>query len=503
MAGEFQYIIFPAEAEAFVEFLSDLDYDCYGKEQWYKQHSYLDKLNMQAVASARSGSDEFVKEFIISHQKVGFLIRDLVATELWHRKIFKRLMNCLPENLPTFPLYVALYHELVLANILETVTYHTDVVDCLNDDAVDLCDWCHRALCRLANAVSIKEKKANIRTLKDQSKPSETNKEELQRQTDIFTYEVGMKAISLTRHLIEHCCGVCTDTVVSSATMALSMARRLLHTHDFLCLLCHLIELAPWGCEEATTSMRPLRYQWHESGCWVSETDEKNWSSVTKSEGQVWLSIHQLLFSGVMGAVSYEVVGSSVRRQALLRLRPFLTEALIDVIPVLGHLRRFLEEFAVSEAAAVARSVSAVSSAAAVAQLCHIEDIPQIHDGILHRYKGRWDDEASDFLQRIQLKENAEAAQRAASRWAEAFSEETVDALFGSTGSGNANGHGDSEAVFEHPLLRTPRCVICGEVATKRCSRCRHEWYCRRQCQVEHWPRHKRACDMLFASNTD
>ncbi|VDK37813.1 unnamed protein product [Taenia asiatica] len=503
MAGELQYIIFPAEAEALVASLADLDYDCYGKEQWYKQHSYLDKLNMQAVASARSGSGEFVKEFIISHQKVGFLVRDLVATELWLQKVFRRLLKCLPKNLPTFPLYVVLHHELVLVNLLETATYHIDIVDCLNDDAVDLCDWCHRALCRLVNAVSSEEKKANIRILKDQPNSSETNEEELRRQMDILIYEVGMKAISLTRHLIEHCCNVCADMVASSATTPLSIARRLLHTHDFLCLLCHLIELAPWGCEEAATSKRPLRHQWHESGCWISKTDEKNWTSVTKSEGQVWLSIYQLLFSGVMAVVRYELVGSSVRRQALLRLRPYLTESRIDVIPVLEQLRRFLEEFAVSEAAAINRSVSAASSAAAVAQLCHIEDVPQIHDGILRRYKGKWDAEASDFLERIQLKENVEVSRRAASRWAETFSEETVGALFGPTGSGDANGRGDAEAVFEHPLLRNPRCVVCGELAAKRCSRCRQEWYCRRQCQVEHWPRHKKACDMLFASHTD
>lgn len=100
----------------------------------------------------------------------------------------------------------------------------------------------------------------------------------------------------------------------------------------------------------------------------------------------MWLSIYQLLFSGVMAVVNYELVGSSVRRQALLRLRPYLTESRIDVIPVLGQLRRFLEEFAVSEVAAIGRSVSATSSAAAVAQLCHIEDVPQIHDGILRRF---------------------------------------------------------------------------------------------------------------------
>ena len=29
-------------------------------------------------------------------------------------------------------------------------------------------------------------------------------------------------------------------------------------------------------------------------------------------------------------------------------------------------------------------------------------------------------------------------------------------------------------------LSDTPKCVLCGSDATKRCSRCQNEWYCRR-----------------------
>ena len=129
---------------------------------------YFVVIYEQAVASARLGSDEFVKEFIISHQKVGFLIRDLIATELWHRKVFKRLIKILPENSATFPVYIVLYHELVVANLLETVTYHEDVIDSLSDDAVDLCDWCQRSLCRLVSTTSTQEKKEQMKESKDQ-----------------------------------------------------------------------------------------------------------------------------------------------------------------------------------------------------------------------------------------------------------------------------------------------------------------------------------------------
>ncbi|KAM7542465.1 hypothetical protein Aperf_G00000015476 [Anoplocephala perfoliata] len=504
MGTDTHYIIFPNEAEEFVGYLADQDYDTYGQESWYKQHAHLNKLNMQAVASARAGSDEFVVEFIISYQKVSFLIRDLVSTELWHRKIFKLVLKKINDNVPTFPIYAVLYHELILTNFLETISYHVDVVDSLSEDAIDLCDWCHRALCRLISFTSTEEKKTAIRFLKDQPKSLETSVEELERQAAIISFEVSMKAVAMTRNLIEHCCSGVIGA--SSSALPLGVARRFLHTHDFLCLLCHLLELAPWKCHSLDSSGRKIAFQWHESGCWIAETDEKNWTLLTKTEGQVWLTIHQLLFSGLMGAVNYEVVGNSARRQALLCLRPFLTEALIDIIPVLGQLRRFLEEFAMSEGVAsnMAGGSGSLSAAAAVAQLCYVEDVAQIHDDILHRYKGKWEAKAEEFLSRIQSQEGSESAQRAASRWAEAFSEENVGAIFGcqinEVGTNVATG--DAEE-FEHPLLRAPRCVVCGEIATKRCSRCKHEWYCRRQCQVEHWPRHKKACDIMMSVNSD
>ncbi|KAM3183605.1 hypothetical protein ACTXT7_010018 [Hymenolepis weldensis] len=494
------YILYPNEAEAFVEALEFQDYDLCGTEAWYKQHSYLDKLNMQAVASARSGSDEFVKEFLISHQKVEFLIRDLMSTELWHRKVFNKVLKKITGNIPTFPIYAVLYHELIITNLLETISYHVDVVDSLSDNAIDLCDWCHRALCRLVTMTTNEEKKVAIRHLKDQMISSESSKEELERQASIIDFEVSMKAIALTCHLIEHCCSEIGGT--STSAFLLGVSRRILHTHDFLCLLCHILVLAPWSCQDVDSLGSQVNYQWHESGCWIAETDEKNWSPVTKTEGQVWLSIYQLLFSGLMGAVNYEIMGNSVRHQALLRLRPFLTETRIDVIPVLGHLRRFLEEYAMSEgvAANIVNRSAPTYSAAAVAQLCHVEDVAEIRDRILQRYKGKWEATAEEFLSRIQSQEGCEAAQRAASRWSDLFSEENVGALFGAQTMNVASDDADS---FEHPLLRAPRCVVCGEVATKRCSRCKHEWYCRRQCQVEHWPRHKTACDILVSANAN
>jgi len=43
------------------------------------------------------------------------------------------------------------------------------------------------------------------------------------------------------------------------------------------------------------------------------------------------------------------------------------------------------------------------------------------------------------------------------------------------------------------------RCAFCqAKDATKRCSRCKSEWYCKRECQVKHWKDHKVFCKIIY-----
>jgi len=50
--------------------------------------------------------------------------------------------------------------------------------------------------------------------------------------------------------------------------------------------------------------------------------------------------------------------------------------------------------------------------------------------------------------------------------------------------------------VYEQ-FLEDPKCASCGEPATQRCSKCKSEWYCTRECQLKQWKAHKDVCKML------
>ena len=39
----------------------------------------------------------------------------------------------------------------------------------------------------------------------------------------------------------------------------------------------------------------------------------------------------------------------------------------------------------------------------------------------------------------------------------------------------------------------------CGKLANSRCSRCKSEWYCSKECQIKKWKEHKTVCKTLAA----
>ena len=56
--------------------------------------------------------------------------------------------------------------------------------------------------------------------------------------------------------------------------------------------------------------------------------------------------------------------------------------------------------------------------------------------------------------------------------------------------------------VFEQ-FMEDPKCGECGDPATQRCSKCKNEWYCSRECQIKRWKQHKEMCKVLTKLKED
>ncbi|KAG7244715.1 hypothetical protein INR49_029734 [Caranx melampygus] len=145
-------VILPVEAEAFVQSLETFSVREVGSARWFRQHEYIEKLNMQAILNASAMHDEFVKELLVSYGKIPVLVHEIILTEVWKQKVFPILCQLQDFNpKTTFHLYMVIHHEATIINLLETIMFHMDSCEAADDSVLDLVDYCHRKLTLLAS----------------------------------------------------------------------------------------------------------------------------------------------------------------------------------------------------------------------------------------------------------------------------------------------------------------------------------------------------------------
>ncbi|XP_041574717.2 zinc finger MYND domain-containing protein 10 isoform X5 [Taeniopygia guttata] len=390
----------PAEAEALVRALQGSELRDIGGQRWLRQHEYVEKLNMHGILSASAGQEQLLTELLVTHAKIPVLIGELISVEIWKHKIFPvlcRLEDFKPRS--TFPIYVVLYHEASIINLLETVFFHKEICESAEDSILDLIDYCHRKLTLLA-ARSTKAQAVTSAELRAEPLASPSSMQELQKQAEVMEFEISLKALSVLRFI--------TDQVDS---LPLSALTRMLNTHNLPCLFVELVEHCPWSCWEAGKLKKFENGTWHV----VPPEDQVK---ITKLDGQVWLALLNLLLSPEC--------------QRKYRFDGFNKSQLLKV--------------------------------------------PVIWDHILKKNSGKWEAIAKHQVKHA-FSPTEEELKLQARRWAQTYSLDMMEAL----------------------APDKPRCRVCGVEATKRCSRCRNEWYCTRACQVQHWQKHKPACNLMAA----
>lgn len=459
--------------------------------------------------SASSGviENEFVKEFLINHAKFGVLISELLTIEFWKEHIFSQMSGIQPdpqqspfEPKTSFPLYLVLMHEATLVNLLESALFHEDAMTAAEDGALDLEDYCYRKLTTLLNALTTDGSTSSTSSsgapspahpftdvalvtggllvtttpvdssLSGGSRAETTfgtsatirsdglgpNMLELVHQHYRIDYELSLKCISLYQYIIDHL-----------SHLSLSVTDRALRTHEAPLLFVQLLELAPW-IRRSPDGSRTWRYT---SNRWVlkradtagDEAESEEDLKLNKFEAQCWLALYNMLLTEP-ACRKYEV--NSFKKQVLLRLRPRLDDRVLDQMPALIELKRYLEQLALTDPPAPHADLL-------------IEQLPETRARLEREYPhARCRTIARrQCAAQFALDEHSDAVRAQAERWLRTFD---LDAL-------------------ALDAVEAPRCAQCGKPgASKRCSRCQTEAYCGRECQVKHWKKHKAACDLAF-----
>ncbi|KFU85896.1 Zinc finger MYND domain-containing protein 10, partial [Chaetura pelagica] len=409
--------------------------------RWLQQHEYVAKLNMHAILSAQAGQEQLLIELLVTHAKIPVLIGELISVEIWKYKVFPvlcRLEDFKPSS--TIPIYVVVSRKgASIINLLETVFFYKEICESAEDNLLDLIDYCHRKLTLLVGR-SANGQTVTLAELHPQDLPSPGSMQELQKLAETMEFEISLKALSVLRFI--------TDQVES---LPLSALTRMLNTHNLPCLLVELVEHCPWSCWEAGKLKKFENGTWH----MVPPEDQVK---MTKLDGQVWLALLNLLLTPECQS-KYHFDGFN--KSQLLKLRVFLTDTLIDQLPNLVEMQRFLSHLAVTEPPPPKKDLV-------------LEQIPFIWNHILKKNAGKWEAIAKHQVKQV-FSSTEEELKLQAHRWSQIYSLDMLEAL----------------------APDKPRCAACGAGAAKRCSRCRNEWYCTRACQVQHWQKHKAACNLM------
>ncbi|XP_045885328.1 zinc finger MYND domain-containing protein 10 isoform X1 [Micropterus dolomieu] len=405
---------------------------------WFRQHEYIEKLNMQAILNASAMHEEFVKELLVSYGKIPVLVHEMILVEVWKQKVFPilcQLQDFKPKN--TFHLYMVIHHEATIINLLETIMFHKDSCEAADDSVLDLVDYCHRKLTLLASKAT-REGVTTHDQHKLTGKAVPSSIEELQTQSAAVEFEITLKASSVLRYITDH-------------TESISVISRMLCTHNMPCVLVQLIDCCPWSRRREGEVEKYINGRWQ-------KIPVEDHLKMTKLDGQVWISLYNLLLKEDCQR-KYDF--NSFNKNQLLKLRGFLTEVLIDQMPNLMELQRFLAHLAVTDPAPPKKELI-------------LEQIPEIWDHIVRENSGKW-----KAITKYQVKETFNPSESdlrlQAQRLAQTYNLDVMESL----------------------LPEKPKCGSCGKEATKRCSRCQGEWYCHRECQVKHWPKHKKTCQLM------
>jgi len=444
-----------------------------------RQHEHLEKLNIQAHHSALTRHDEFVVDAFVMSNQMTTLVHELVVIEIWRERVFPILLqrDCI-DNDTSLKAYMILYHEATICNLLEILLYHRSCLESISGDGlIELVDYCYRKVAQLnAGVIVPSPPKSYVERLAAGEIPgqgSRGDKEgELDEETRLARLQEALKeaktyldetprdALLRQSKDIAFSTAVCALSIVRFVTDQLpnlpqSILSRVTETQDLVLSLVPLVENPPWTRKITPKGGEPYTEKYIDQKWVVVPADQL--PQLTKVEGQVWLSIYNLLMEK---AVREIYTFTAHRRNIIIRLRRFFTDELLDQLPLLTPLRRLVDELAVAPMPPASSKVLAI-----------IEQVPEIREELLKRED--WTEIAMKQAEKVFTKD-PEARKRDAATLARAYDLDLLD-----------------------EVLEEPKCMVCGEAAASRCARCKLVWYCSRACQVKAWPSHKSFCNSM------
>jgi len=476
-------IISQIEAESIIDTLKAFEIKDIGTSEFMQMYGYhVERLTLQAHASAQcqqyGREDEYVIDALLTYDKVSILVKTLIAIESWRIFVLRsnenqnqnddnnnnhnnnnnnnnsndtssssksetqttNMMEYMAKHGNSLRCAFILHAETSLVSLLNLIMYRKEHCEELDSEIiVAMVDYCARQMSSLAASLPDNEMLHRQRepgTIQEIAKHIQTRSTiEAMVENKLETeFQTAVVATSLASHLCEHI-----------DSLPLAAQTRILDTHDYLMMMIPLIDEPPWTRRriKSSTSTKDCS---NTAFIWEKLMDDQEWKEVessellhmTKNEAQCWFAVFHLTCSNVCRE-RYAL--NVFRKEQLLRLRKFLNDIVIDQIPVLADVMRYMDELSLMY---VPESSTGQGSALLMQQ------VDTVRESIL--YKCVWKDVINSQIEHIYSKMN-DSNDMDLRLIAQIYNEETFGDFRGSTAMND-----DSTMIFHVELVTISLC---------------------------------------------
>lgn len=313
----------PVEAELAIRELLPIPVGEIGSEKWKNQREAIERLNVCSHSNAVEKVDDYVKSFLIEHEKLPTILHELLVTEAFRQRMLPEIMDEVAGS-PTAAYFYCNY-ESVLVNLLECICFYEEVIMGFGDDIVELVDYCWRQVSRFFSDNSCKQVEAPLSA-------DELNKEtplsHLKRQLNQAQVVRGMSCISILWFVVDRL-----------KDLPMAVMNNILIKNDLLTGFSDLLLLQPW------IRRGPSIQQKYQNSEFVAVEGDEG-LRVCTPEAHAWFIVHYLLCDRECRT---KYLYTQHKKERILRLRRFLNETLVDQIPALQSVQRALEELSFLE----------------------------------------------------------------------------------------------------------------------------------------------------------
>ena len=236
-------------------------------------------------------------------------------------QIFSRISDLVSTHY--VKLYLIIYHEAVLVGLLEKAFYHASAVASGSELLSELADYCYRKTVYL-NTLNFDDPPES-RGLSAEEILNQTDADRLKEQQNRLEFSCAISALTIVRFISEN-----------ASSIPISALNRLLVEQDIIQTLIPLLDHKPWSRYHKVQLQRYIDGRW-------TDVPTEDLHRVCKTEAQVWLLLNNLLLDRDCRS---KYTWTEHTRNSVMRLSKYFNELLIDQLPVLSQLRRFVETLA-------------------------------------------------------------------------------------------------------------------------------------------------------------